>query len=75
MNSVECYRVNAWLNNEGWGVIEGEGFFSLGDTAILTAIPNYGYSFENWSLRDSVLSTDAILFVPVVGSIEVDANF
>lgn len=75
MNSEERFCVNVRRNNEGWGVTEGEGCFSLGDTAILNAIPSYGYSFDSWSLQDSVLSTDATLFVPVVGNIEVDANF
>ena len=37
--------------------INGDGVYYRGQTCILTALPNYGYKFVNWTENDSVVSS------------------
>lgn len=30
------------------GIVTGEGYYALGDTVILSAIPNFGWQFQGW---------------------------
>lgn len=41
------------------GIIEGAGTYDLGATVTLTAIPNAGYEFVNWTLDSTVVATTA----------------
>ena len=34
---------------DGWGTITGGGEYEHGSTAVITAIPNYGYHFKYWN--------------------------
>ena len=41
------------------GIIEGAGTYDLGATVTLTATPNAGYEFVNWTLDSTVVATTA----------------
>lgn len=34
---------------DGWGTITGGGEYEHGSTAVITAVPNYGYHFKYWN--------------------------
>jgi hypothetical protein len=70
------HALDLTVNPEGSGTATGEGYYLEGEEATLTAIPDSGYTFLNWSLGDSILSTDS-LFVYTMpdSSINILANF
>ena len=41
-----------------WGTTEGDNCYRVNDEAVVTAIPKSGYSFFNWTINDSVVSTE-----------------
>jgi photosystem II stability/assembly factor-like uncharacterized protein len=70
------YNVSATANPPEGGTVDGVGDYTQGQTATLTAIPNEGYEFVNWTdTLGAVLSTDTAYSFTVLGSIELVANF
>ncbi len=53
------YSINATAYPLIGGVIMGSGDYQEGSTCTLTAIPNEGSVFVNWTQNDSVVSTNA----------------
>ncbi len=57
--------ITVMSNNSAWGTVSGGGTYMAGETATLTATPNSGYSFSNWSdgstenPHDVVVTADA----------------
>ena len=49
------YSVSATCNPLAGGTIQGIGVYQSGATATLTAIPNNGYSFLNWTENGAVV--------------------
>ena len=49
--------------------------FTNGSTCTLTATPNYGYAFVNWTKNDSVVSTNTTYSFTVTESVTYVANF
>ena len=45
-------------NNPEMGLVEGAGFYYLGDTITLSAKPNNGYNFLNWTENGEVVSNN-----------------
>ena len=43
------YRITVYAEQPDFGIVIGEGEYHFGDKAQLTAIPNEGYQFEQWS--------------------------
>jgi hypothetical protein len=43
------YTIIVMSSNSAWGTVSGGGIYMAGETATLTATPNSGYSFSNWS--------------------------
>ena len=43
------YMVTLSVNNAKYGSVEGAGTYNKGDTVILSATPNKGYQFNQWS--------------------------
>lgn len=46
---VITYIINALANDEAMGIVDGGGEYAADDVCTLTAIPNAGYVFVNWS--------------------------
>lgn len=68
----ENYTVSASATN---GTVTGAGNYQEGATATLTATPNTGYKFVNWTKGGEVVSTDATYSFPVTENVELVANF
>lgn len=50
--------IRANSNDPEFGVIEGAGDYSYGATVVLRAIPNAGYSFQNWTENGLVVCSE-----------------
>ena len=57
------------------GTVAGGGTYQVGATVTLTATPNSGYKFVNWTKNGSVVSTDATYTFTATESAEYVANF
>ena len=42
-------RINLTANNKNAGTLSGDGLYNVGDTVTITATPNTGYTFKQWS--------------------------
>ena len=52
-----------------------EMVYEQGSNCSMTAMSNYGYTFENWTENDTVVSTDAEFAFTVTGDRDLVANF
>ena len=68
------YNVEVTVNDPAMGTATGGGEYVEGETATLTATPNTGYRFVNWTYG-SETSTNNPLELVVEGNITVTANF
>ncbi len=57
------------------GTVTGMGAYTEGSTCLLTATPNGGYTFTNWTENDSIVSTEAEYFFTVTSDRTLVANF
>jgi len=57
------------------GTTTGAGAFTPGSSVTLTAIPNTGYTFVNWTEGTNIVSTNAIYSSPLNASRTLVANF
>jgi uncharacterized repeat protein (TIGR02543 family) len=57
------------------GTTTGAGVFTPGSSVTLTATPNSGYTFVNWTEGTNIVSTDAIYTSPLNASRTLVANF
>jgi uncharacterized repeat protein (TIGR02543 family) len=57
------------------GTTTGAGSFTPGSSVTLTATPNTGYTFVNWTEGTSIVSTNAIYTSPLNASRSLVANF
>ena len=57
--AIKTFEVNASAEPATYGTVTGSGTFEYGSTVTLTASPNLGYVFFNWTKDGNVVSTDA----------------
>ena len=69
------YDVTATASPDNSGIITGVGNYLHGDEVTLTAIPNIGYRFVNWSENDIVVSSDLELLLTITSDRNIVANF
>ena len=75
------YNVAVSVNNENFGTAEFDGTPTIGQTIALTATPETGYRFVNWTVVSGGVSlinpNDATncTFVMLAGNASVSANF
>jgi uncharacterized repeat protein (TIGR02543 family) len=62
-------------NPSAAGTTTGAGSFAPGSSVTLTATPNVGYTFMNWTDGTTIVSTDAIYTSPLNASRTLVANF
>ncbi|MFO7873022.1 MAG: T9SS type A sorting domain-containing protein, partial [Bacteroidales bacterium] len=55
---LKAYTINATANPEGGGTITGAGTYDHGEQVTLTASPETGYAFVNWTENGTEVSTD-----------------
>jgi len=68
---VNTYTLTVAANDTAMGTVTGSGTYYYGDTATLTATPNSGYRFVNWTDGD----TNAIRTVVVTANVTYTAIF
>ena len=69
------YEVTASVNEENFGTVAGAGVYGYGEEVTLTATPNEGYKFVNWTENDTVVSGEAEFTFVVKGDRNLVANF
>ena len=67
--------VSATTNMASGGTVTGAGVFNYGSTCTLTATPNEGYLFLNWSKNGEVVSCNASYTFAVTEDVDVEAVF
>ena len=73
--SLDHYFVTVSAAPEAGGSATGGGSFTYGETCTLSAVPNTGYSFVNWTKNGTVVSTSSNYSFTVTGNGNYVANF
>ena len=74
-NFVTLHEVTVTVNDEEFGSVTGAGIYGYGEEATLTATPNEGYKFLNWTENDTIVSEEAEYTFVVKGNRNFVANF
>jgi len=69
------YTVTLSSNPAAGGATSGAGIFNSGDSKTVTASPNTGYTFTNWTVNDSIVATTGNHTFTLSGDISIVANF
>lgn len=69
------YGINAIPSPSEGGTVSGGGGYMEGEVCTLTATPNPGYIFTNWTWGSTEVSTDATYSFTVFGNQTLVANF
>jgi hypothetical protein len=69
------YLVNCSPNPTSGGMVYGNGIYTYGQIANLSAIPNSGWNFINWTEGDNILSTEANYSIEIKNDLNIIANF
>lgn len=69
------YSISTARNPVEGGTITGGGTCSLNDNAMVTATPNQGYNFLNWTENGNVISSEAAYSFTVTANRSLVANF
>ncbi len=68
-------HISANSNNPEFGIIEGAGDYSYGETVTLRAIPNTGCSFQSWTENGAVVCSESIYSFVAENNRDLMANF
>ena len=73
----ETFTVNLSANHSNWGSYYTDYYtYREGDEVTITAYPNWGYRFVNWTKADgSVFSTEAEYTFVITENLDLTANF
>ena len=69
------YNIGTSINPAEGGMVSGGGEYAEGTTCTLTATPNPGYSFINWTENGTVVTTNTSYIFTVTGDRNLVANF
>ena len=69
------YSVNLSSNPSNGGTTSGGGTYNSGSSATVTATPNSGYTFTNWTVNGSAVSTSSSYTFTINGNRTLVANF
>ncbi len=69
------YSLTASSQPSEGGIINGGGFYFYNQKAIITANANEGWKFENWTINDSIVSTEETYEILVKENTNLKANF
>jgi len=73
--SLNAYEINVTVMPAEGGTATGGGIYDHGSTATLTAIPNTGYIFINWTKEGEEISTSETYSFVVTEGTDYVANF
>ena len=74
-DDLQEFTVTATANDPAMGTVTGEGTYYKDATATLTATPQVGYRFVNWTKAGVEVSTNATYTFTVTEDVELVANF
>ena len=69
------YTITANANPSAGGTVSGAGNYYNNSECTLTATANHGYAFDNWTLNNTVVSTNPTYTFTVSGNATYTANF
>ena len=72
---VPIYAISVSANNDAMGTVTGAGDYTEGSPVTLTATPNTGYRFVNWTVGSEVKSTEATYSFTASEALTIVANF
>ena len=72
---VPTYAISVSANNDAMGTVTGAGDYTEGSPVTLTATPNAGYRFVNWTVGSEVKSTEATYSFTASEALTIVANF
>lgn len=72
--TIQCTLTTSSIPNSG-GSTSGSGIFNFGTPVCVTATPNAGYTFVNWTSGSSVVSNLSAYTFTINGSQNLAANF
>lgn len=72
---LEIYDLTITVEPEGYGTVIGEGQYSVGTNANITATANTGYKFEGWYEGETLISTEHNTFITVTKDTNLTAKF
>ena len=72
---VPLYAITTSANISTGGNVNGVGNYLSGNQCTISAVPNTGYSFANWTEHGTVVSTDASYTFTVTANRALVANF
>ena len=73
--NLDHYNITTSVDPEATGTATGGGSFTYGETCTLTATPNTGYAFVNWTKNGTVVSNNASYSFTVTGNGSYVAHF
>jgi len=74
-NFAQAISITANANPSNGGTVTGGGYYASGATCTLTATPNTGYVFVNWTKNGTQVSTNANYSFTVTENTTYTANF
>jgi hypothetical protein len=73
---IDCfYEITTTANPESGGTMTGAGIYEFGETTTLTATPNEGYTFVNWTEDNEQVSADSEYSFTVTRARDLVGNF
>ena len=72
---VPIYAISVSANDDAMGTVTGAGDYTEGSPVTLTATPNAGYRFVNWTVGSEVKSTEATYSFTASEALTIVANF
>lgn len=70
------YTLSLLIEPVNSGQVSGGGIYHVGDSATITASPNTGYEFIQWTSADTVVSEDTVYtFAMPASNVEMTAHF
>jgi hypothetical protein len=74
-NPVITYTIAVGASPSAGGTVSGGGTFASGSSQTVTATANIGYTFANWTVNGSVVSSSSSYTFAVTGNQTLVANF
>ena len=74
-SSQKPYAINVSANPTDGGTVRGGRTYDQGENCTLTATPNLGYTFANWTENGEVVSVEAVYSFVVTDNRTLVANF
>ncbi|MBR4146673.1 MAG: M6 family metalloprotease domain-containing protein [Bacteroidales bacterium] len=74
-SSIQSYTITASADPSDCGTVSGGGSYTSGSDCILTATPNEGYLFINWTCNGNVVSTASTYTFTVTDNADYVAHF